>query len=69
MPEWAWAELDARAAEELRAGDTRARALGMVLVDLLTRPRGAASSGSAVHWLDWERDKAQRLLARGARAA
>jgi hypothetical protein len=67
MPEAAWAELDARAAAELRGGETRARALGRVLTGLMERAPAAA--GARVHWLDLERDKAQRLLGAGGRAA
>jgi hypothetical protein len=67
MPEAAWDELEARAAGELRGGGTRARALGRVLVGLMERAPAAA--GARVHWLDWERDKAQRLLGARGRAA
>jgi hypothetical protein len=67
MPEPAWAELEARAEVELRGGETRARALGRVLMGLMERAHAAA--GARVHWLDWERDKALRLLGAGGRAA
>ena len=67
MPEPAWAELDARTQVEQRGGETRARALGRVLMALMEQAPG--DSGARVHWLDWERDKAQRLLGAGRRAA
>jgi hypothetical protein len=69
MPEWAWADLDARATQAQRAGDTRARALGTVLLDLLARSASRAPAGSGGDWLDWERGKAQRLLGAVGRAA
>jgi hypothetical protein len=67
MPEAIWDELDARAAAERRGGETRARALGRVLMGLMERAPAAASARG--HWLDWERDKAQRMLGAGGRAA
>jgi len=63
----AWAELEARAAAELHGGETRARALGRVLMGLMERAPAAGSARG--HWLDWERAKAQRLLGAGGRAA
>ena len=67
MPESAWAELEARLAVEVRGGETRARALGRLLMGLMEREPAGASP--RVHWLDWERDKAHRLLGVRDRAA
>src|SRR5262245_10078344 len=67
MSEAAWAELEARTTAELDGDETRARALGRVLMGLMER--APVANPARVHWLDWERAKAQRLLDAGGRAA
>lgn len=65
MPASSWRFLDglvARAAEETQTG---ARAVGQVLMTLM---RAEAATAREPHWLDFERQKAARLLD-AARAA
>ena len=65
MPAAAWAVLDGLVARAAQETETGARAVGQVLMALI----GAdAVTVSEPHWLDFERQKAARLLD-GARAA
>ena len=59
MPEPAWAELDELVSVAADSAPTGARAVGQVLMALMSRSRQDASVD---HWLDFERDKARRLL-------
>lgn len=64
MPAFRWAQFDALVERVTEGAETGARATGRVLAALMD-----AESGRTAHWLDWERDKAQRLLAAAGRAA
>jgi hypothetical protein len=65
MPVERWAELDDLVGAARPEAGTGARAAGAVLMDLLDR---AGRETPRADWLDFERDKARRLL-RASRAA
>jgi hypothetical protein len=65
MPAGGWRVLDVLVERALTDAETRARALGEVLMALLQLEPATARD---VHWLDFERQKATRLLD-AARAA
>src|SRR5215472_4911379 len=60
-----WARFDALTTRAAEGTDTGARAAGRALMVLLD----TADLARAAHWLDWEHDKARRLLAAAGRAA
>ena len=64
MPAFAWAQLDALVARAAAGAETGARATGEAVMALM-----AGNTGRTAHWLDWEREKARRLLAMTGRAA
>ena len=64
MPAVRWAQFDALVARASDGTETAARVNGRVLAALMD-----VQSGRGPHWLDWEREKAQRLLAAAGRAA
>jgi hypothetical protein len=64
MPVERWVELDDLVGAARPEAGTGARAAGAVLMDLLAAGREAPRAD----WLDFERDKARRLL-RASRAA
>jgi hypothetical protein len=65
MPGYRWQEFEALLA---RVRDvTRARAAGQVMAQLMDVQ--ASSKAAKVHWLDWEHEKARRLLRIGGTAA
>lgn len=66
MPRARWDELDARVAGRRAPGETQARAAGAVLTALMDASPAAVRAG---HWLDFERDKALRLVHGAGRAA
>ena len=65
MPALRWTQFDALVARAGAGAATGARATGFALLALMD----AAVDGRTTHWLDWEREKAQRLLAASSRAA
>ena len=65
MPALRWTQFEALVARTGEGAATTARATGRALMSLMD----SADSTRAVHWLDWERDKARRLLADAGRAA
>jgi len=60
MPVTAWRALDLRLARPGPGDQTPARAMGRVLMELVDV---AGEETARVHWLDFERAKAARLLA------
>ena len=64
MPRARWLEFDGRVSAAV--AETRARAAGQVLMALMD---GSEARGREPHWLDFERDKARRLLLGASRAA
>ena len=65
MPVWYWRQFDTLVARTGEGAPTSARAAGRALMALMDARESTAGS----HWLDWERDKACRLLAAARRAA
>ncbi|PWU25463.1 MAG: hypothetical protein C5B48_01140 [Candidatus Rokuibacteriota bacterium] len=65
MPARYWRQFEAHVARTGEGAPTTARASGRALMALMDAPESSAGS----HWLDWERDKACRLLAAARRAA
>ena len=57
MPDWRWRQFDALVGKV--KDFTGARAAGQVLAQLMDAHTKAAP---AVHWLDWEHEKAKRIL-------
>jgi hypothetical protein len=64
MPAFAWAQFDALVARAAAGAETGARATGRAVMALMTE-----DAARTVHWLDWEREKARRLLGAAGRAA
>ena len=64
MPDWRWRQFDALVGKV--KDFTGARAAGQVLVQLMDSHMKAAP---AAHWLDWEQEKAKRILRFGGTAA
>jgi len=64
MPAFAWAQFDALVARAAAGAETGARATGRAVMALMTE-----DAARTVHWLDWEREKAGRLLGAAGRAA
>ncbi len=66
MPALRWTQFEAFVARTGEGAQTTARAAGRALMALMD---AETESTRAAHWLDWERDKARRLLAEAGRAA
>jgi hypothetical protein len=64
MPAFAWAQFDALVARAATGAETGARAAGQAVMALMTR-----DAERDAHWLDWDREKAMRLLRVAGRAA
>ena len=63
MPTARWTEFNGLVSVAASRASTGARAAGQVLMALMD---ASQDGGRAAHWLDFEREKAQRLLGRAA---
>jgi hypothetical protein len=64
MSQGDWARFEALVQTALPLAPTQARAQGMVIARLMNRAASAAPGPGPVDWMDWERQKALRLLHR-----
>jgi hypothetical protein len=62
MPETDWAEFEGLVARVAALAPTQARAIGMVLSDLLHGGQPPEPESGPLDWMDWERRKTLRLL-------
>ena len=66
MPEPRWREFDRLVADVRGHAATEPRAIGRLVMHLMNEAPAMAPDR---HWLDWEHEKARRLLDRSGRAA
>ncbi len=62
MSEEDWLRFEALVRSAMTQAPTQARAHGVVLARLIDGADAAPPAPGPLHWMDWERQKAQRLL-------